>query len=652
MKLSFLLWIAVAFALTACGNSGTPRTNPPPVIAAPGTSASSISGVFAGGRTMNGQEVPCVAQEDGVRLCVGNINGPGGADRRFKSFDGAPLQFYVTLPPAPASGTDADYPLVVQNHGWGAPPTGPDDRQYGGPSARQWAQDGYVVLQFAARGWGNSCGSAESRSVNPAACANGYIRLDDYRYEARDVQYAVGLLVDAGIADPKRIGVHGESYGAGISLALATLKNRVMNADGSMSPWTSSEGTPLRIAAAAPFAGWSDLLYSLAPNGRTLDTELTSVTADLSPVGVQKQSIVSGLFTVGSSSGYYAPAGTNPEADMNTWTATASAGEPYDTPPAQSLIDQFARFRSPYYLLAGAYGYEQVEPAPLFMANGFTDDVFPADEVLRYYNLVRSLYPSAPISLFFFDGGHQRGNNKPLDAEIVRLPSRIKEFFDHYVKGTGTQPVLGVTAIAQTCPSTVLSGGPYTADTWAALHPGEVEYLSQPAKTILSSGGDPAVARAFDPVAGGLACTTAAAAEEGPSIASYSLPTPTGSGYTLLGAPKVTADLNVTGEFAYIAARLVDVDPATNTKTLVARGIYRIDPNAPNGRQTFQLYANGWHFAAGHIPRLELLGRDTPYTRTSNGIFSIAVSNLRLRLPVHEVPGAPGTPQEVKQPVP
>jgi hypothetical protein len=34
----------------------------------------------------------------------------------------------------------------------------------------------------------------------------------------------------------------------------------------------------------------------------------------------------------------------------------------------------------------------------------------------------------------------------------------------------------------------------------------------------------------------------------------------------------VTADLNVTGEFAYIAARLVDVDPGTNTKTLVARG--------------------------------------------------------------------------------
>lgn len=112
----------------------------------------------------------------------------------------------------------------------------------------------------------------------------------------------------------------------------------------------------------------------------------------------------------------------------------------------------------------------------------------------------------------------------------------------------------------------------------------------------------------------------------------------------------VTADLQVTGEFAYIAARLLDVDPATNTETLVSRGVYRIAPNASYGRRTFQLAANGWHFAAGHIPELELLGRDAPYLRPSNGSFSIAVSNLELRLPVHEIPGAGGSPTEVRRP--
>ncbi len=35
------------------------------------------------------------------------------------------------------------------------------------------------------------------------------------------------------------------------------------------------------------------------------------------------------------------------------------------------------------------------------------------------------------------------------------------------------------------------------------------------------------------------------------------------------------------------AERLWDVNPATGTETLVARGTYRLDPNRPNGLQVF-----------------------------------------------------------------
>jgi hypothetical protein len=96
----------------------------------------------------------------------------------------------------------------------------------------------------------------------------------------------------------------------------------------------------------------------------------------------------------------------------------------------------------------------------------------------------------------------------------------------------------------------------------------------------------------------------------------------------------------VTGTFAFIAARLWDVDPATNNETLVARGLYRLDPNNPNGVQVFQLHPGAWHFAAGHVPKLELLGQDSPYARTSNGQFQIQIASLQLRLPVHELPGS------------
>jgi hypothetical protein len=130
-------------------------------------------------------------------------------------------------------------------------------------------------------------------------------------------------------------------------------------------------------------------------------------------------------------------------------------------------------------------------------------------------------------------------------------------------------------------------------------------------------------------------------------VASYRVPASTGQGYTLLGAPTVTANISYSGSFPMIAERLWDVNPATNTETLVARGVYRVDSS---GQQTFQLHPGAWHFAAGHIPKLELLSQDSPYVRTSNGQFSISVSNLSLTLPVHEVPGAPGTPAAVVSP--
>ena len=86
---------------------------------------------------------------------------------------------------------------------------------------------------------------------------------------------------------------------------------------------------------------------------------------------------------------------------------------------------------------------------------------------------------------------------------------------------------------------------------------------------------------------------------------------------------------------AQIAGRLWDVAPGGTEQTLVARGLMR--PTG-DGRYVWQLNANGWHFAAGHMPKLELLGEDAPYARPSNGDFSIAVSDLQLRLPVLNPP--------------
>jgi dienelactone hydrolase len=624
MRRTRAAWIAAAIGLAS--------------IAAPSIASAAITDVF-NGKTISGNPIPCITQTDGVRVCHGSDGGGGASDLRLKTFDGVPLEVYVILPPVPGSGTDGNYPLIVQSHGWGGKAGGPNENGYLGPTADAWAKDGYAVIQLTARGFNDSCGSAASRLAAPTACTNGYIRLDDDRYEVRDIQYASGLLVDAGIADPARIGATGPSYGGGVSLQLASLKDRTMATDGSTSAWKSPGGTPISLAAAAPVIPWSDLVYSLTPNGRTRDDTVTSPTADRAPIGVSKQSFVGGLFFLGGATGYYAPPLTDPQADLTTWNTLINAGEPYDTNPQDQALElQIATYHSAYYLLDGAFGLPHEAPPPLLIANGFTDDLFPVDEAVRYYNLERSLYPSDPIALFDWDGGHMRGQNKAADNAL--LASRIKDFFDHYVKGTTAQPPLGATALTETCPTGAPSGGPFQAATWSDLHPGQVDFDSTTPHQITSTAGDPTVAKTIDPIAGGGACATTASNDQGTGVATYRLPAATGSGYTLLGAPTISARLSTTGTFPIIAARLWDVDPQTSTQTLVARGLYRLDPNQPNGPQTFQLHPGAWHFAAGHVPKLELLGQDVPYARASNGAFTISISGLQLLLPVHEPPGS------------
>src|SRR3954469_14349452 len=202
-----------------------------------------------------------------------------------KTWDGVPLDTTVTLPSADAA---RPLPLIADIHGFGNSKweyLDPASEAYTG-SAYTWAKAGYAVLTYTARGLWGSCGTPDARLAGGADCARGWIHLADVRYEARDTQELIGRLVDDGTADGSRIGVTGDSYGGGQSLELAALRNRVMLQDGRLVPWRSPKGVPLSIAAAAPVIPWSDLMYAIAPNGRTLTYAIAPQNAPFQPVGV------------------------------------------------------------------------------------------------------------------------------------------------------------------------------------------------------------------------------------------------------------------------------------------------------------------------------------------------------------------------------
>jgi hypothetical protein len=560
--------------------------------------------------TVFGGDVACTAQPDGVRFC-----GSASPRSTTETFDGTPIDVNVAFPP----GTDGPFPLVMLFHGYGGSKLGFEDM-------REWLADGYATFSMTDRGFHQSCGTAAARAADPSGCANGYIRLMDTRYEVRDAQFLVGRLVDEGRVEPTKLGAAGGSYGGGLSMALAALRDRTMMPDGSLAPWTSPGGTPMSLAAATPSIPWTDLAYSLTPNGSTLD-----YVADApyrGRLGVEKQSLVFGLYLLGCTKNFCAPKGSDPSADLTGWRELLERGEPYDgNPAAQSIIDEITGHHSSYYI------DPSLAPAPLLISSGFTDDLFPVDEALRFYNRTTTQYDlsEAPISLFFGDFGHPRAQNKP---DAIAEASRLSHLWmDYYVKGQGDAPFLGVEAMTQTCPASAPSGGPYAAGNWAGLAPGELRFRSRSAQTIQPAL--PTDGSTFDPISAG-ACATSS--DRDPQAADYLLPKARAGGYTLLGSPTVIAKLRETDTSSQVAARLLDRAP-DGTRTLVARGLWRprVAPRAV--RQVFQLHANGYRFEAGHAPELELLSSDPMYGRPSNGQQAIRVSNLELRLPVVQRPG-------------
>jgi predicted acyl esterase len=157
----------------------------------------------------------------------GERNGYTMKQFKFTTRDGTRLSAVLYIPLAPPEKPQG-YPAIIMVHSWAL------SRWQNHLYAPYFAKDGYVILSYDCRGWGSSGGRVE--------CAGP-------EHELNDLEDALDWLLaqqDAPV-NPERIGLTGISYGGGHSLLMAARDKR--------------------IRTIVPMHGWTDLKYSLAPNG-------------------------------------------------------------------------------------------------------------------------------------------------------------------------------------------------------------------------------------------------------------------------------------------------------------------------------------------------------------------------------------------------
>ena len=555
-------------------------------------------------------------------------------------------------------------PLVLLMGGWAG---NRNDFRIDDPtdplSTARFLAKGYAVLLYTPRGFQASCGSLDVTADVIAAggtdvpsmdgCLKGHTHIAERDFEGRDSQHLLGMLVDAGVADPQRLAAHGGSYGGGQSWLLATTM-----------PWATPKGRTIQLAAAAPFTGWTDLYSSLAPNGRATDGIDQSASRE-EPFGVVKPVIFNEVYRYGRLKNPHvldplAPTGggryntTYPDelhSYMDGWAQVFNAGEPHDSDRARALPGAF-RGKSAYYPVADPtkdylteLAARRVRPVPIFAVQGWTDPFFPAVEALQMYRKLKASHPGYPIHVLLGDLGH---NAQSPAQQLQYAVDQASSFIDTHL-GVITSPLPPVAASFPTlCAPGDHDHVVSTGDNWDVLAKEKPLTFSSDASQNTDSvssnigeevASDPVLVSTQPPGEAGEAVDPFPAAggcverDGGASASGASWRWKLDSAFTMLGLPTVSLPYEMQGQDATVVAKLWDVAP-DGKKLLVTRGVYRLTaaPQAP-GSFKFQLFGNHWRFAEGHTIELEVGQRDLPFLRPDNLQSSISYPGVQLSVP-------------------
>ena len=555
---------------------------------------------------------------------------PFGADTyRPGQFTGAPIPPLTCQPGATtgatydgflvaADGTSLDarlqvpagtgpFPLVTLIHGYAG------SKGSSGDIAAKLLGDGYAVLRYSTRGFGDSWGQ---------------VNLADLNLEIADLRTMIGRVIDDANCnlDPQKVAVTGASYGGGHSwLALV------------QPTFPTPSGTKtVQIVAVAPIAPWTDLFYSLLPNGRP--------NASIDGFGGLKLSFVNGLYASGIREDPARAYPNYPDYFM-AWHAWINTTEPNSLDPVWLQIrDGIAGYRSIYWQQA-FWNSAVHNRIPVFQVQGFTDDLFPLPEAKRMLLALNSVESNYPITSYFGDIGHPRASNKT--AEVDYILDLIRPWLAAYLKG-GTPPAPKIYAAltkprsAAFSPSDVL-----VLDNWDQLSTSvatkqwtePTEPLVNPV-TFAQSGitWDPFVMEGAEELKPYTEIPPEPARASG-SLAAYKVKAKQLSGggdLTIAGQPTVTLDAVVVGHRVQLNVRLIE--ESTTADYLITRGTYTIDAGTgvDIGHRTIVIptYGNYWRVPANNKIRVEISNVDSPYLTPSREPSTTIISSVRLDVPV------------------
>jgi ABC-2 type transport system ATP-binding protein len=493
-------------------------------------------------------------------------------------------------------------PAVLVSPGFGETKSSVDSQ------ARQFAQQGFVVLAYTPRGFGAS---------------GGQIALNSPDYEVADARQLIDWLGNRpdvtkdGPDDPK-VGVTGGSYGGALSLLLA--------------------GTDRRVDTIAPMITYNDLSTALVPNAATgtLPATRTPAAGALAGNGVFKRAWAGILFGSGLNGGTGACGRFIAEV-CQAYQQIATTGQ------ASPQTVELLRADSPVTVTSHI-------TVPTLLVQGEQDTLFGLDQADANARQISAA--GGPVKMIWYDGGH--GGDQPGPA----VQQQVTDWFRYYLLGQGQKPADTFTYDVQ---GTVReNGSPSVRTVTAPAYPGLTGAATQRTSLTLSGppgqialsppGGAPAAISGMPGLSGALGAAASRLSNDVPGEFASFATKPLGSQVLVAGSPTVRLRISavpapVPASQVVLFAKLYDVGP-NGQRVLPGAGVapIRIDPLPADGSPvevTVTLPGIVQPVQSGHSLVLVVSTTDQSYANlTDPGLVRISLADGQLSVPV--VPGTSG----------